>query len=104
MDSFAYLTDFLADAEQRACIAPRLAGVRTLYAEAQYAPEDGALACKYHHSTVDQIAELARLAGVERYTLLHLSRRYSPDQWVAMRDCARTIFPNSDYTEQWGLG
>lgn len=103
-DSFAYLTDFLADAAQRERIAPRLAGVRTLYAEAQYAREDGALALKYHHSTVDQIAELARLAGVERYTLLHLSRRYRPEQWIEMRDCARAIFPNSDYVPEWGLG
>jgi ribonuclease Z len=103
-DSFAYLTDFLADAGQRARIASRLAGVRTLYAEAQYAAEDGALALKYHHSTVDQIAELARMAGVERYTLLHLSRRYRPAQWLDMRDSARAIFPNADFVADWNLG
>ena len=103
-DSFAYLTDFLADEEQRRRIAPRLTGVNTLYAEAQYAAEDGALARKYHHSTIDQIAELARLANVGRYTLLHLSRRYRPDQWIEMCECARSIFPNSGYVEEWGLG
>jgi len=103
-DSFAYLTDFLADEEQRQHIAPRLTGVNTLYAEAQYAAEDDALARKYHHSTVDQIAELARLAKVERYTLLHLSRRYRPDQWIEMRECARSIFPNSGFVEEWELG
>lgn len=103
-DSFAFLTDFLADEEQRQRIAPRLAGVDTLYAEAQYAREDAELARKYHHSTVDQIAELARLAGVGRYILLHLSRRYRPDQWIEMRDCARAIFPNSGFIEEWGLG
>ena len=102
-DSFAFLTDFLADEAQRKRIAPRLAGVDTLYAEAQYAREDSALALKYHHSTVDQIAELARMAGVGRYTLLHLSRRYRPAQWIEMRDCARAIFPNSGYIEEWGL-
>jgi ribonuclease Z len=65
-ESVAYLTDFLADEAQRARIAPRLAGVDTLYAEAQYAVEDAELAQKYHHSTVDQIAQLAREAGVGR--------------------------------------
>lgn len=103
-DSFAFLTDFLADEAQRERIAPRLAGVDTLYAEAQYATEDRALALKYHHSTVDQIAELARMAGVRRYTLLHLSRRYRPEQWIEMRESARAIFPNSGYVEEWGLG
>ena len=102
-DSFAFLTDFLADEAQRERIAPRLAGVDTLYAEAQYAIEDGALALKYHHSTVDQIAELARMAGVGRYVLIHLSRRYRPEQWKEMRDCARAIFPNSDFIPEWGL-
>jgi len=103
-DSIAFLTDFLADDEQRRRIAPRLAGVDTLYAEAQYAPEDGELARKYHHSTIDQIAELARMAGVDRYVMLHLSRRYGPDKWIEMRDCARAIFPNSGYIDEWGLG
>ncbi|MGN8000341.1 MBL fold metallo-hydrolase [Sphingomonas sp. 22176] len=102
-DSFAYLTDFLADETQCARIAPRLSGVQTLYAEAQYAVEDGELARKYYHSTVDQIAMLARDAGVERYTLLHLSRRYSPAQWIEMAAAARAIFPNSGYVAEWGL-
>jgi ribonuclease Z len=103
-DSFAYLTDFSADEEQRVHIAPYLSGVRTLYAEAQYAIEDAALAVKYHHSTVDQIARLAKTAGVEHYTLLHLSRRYSPQQWREMRDCAQAIFPKSNYIPEWELG
>ena len=103
-ESFAYLTDFLADEEQRQRIAPLLAGVDTLYAEAQYAVEDDALARKYHHSTIDQIAELARLAKVGRYTLLHLSRRYSRDEWIKMCECARAIFPNSGYIDEWKLG
>lgn len=102
-DSAAYLTDFLADEAQRARIAPMLKNVRTLYAEAQYAPEDGALALKYHHSTVDQIAELARAAGVERYVLLHLSRRYSRVQWAEMLQSARAIFPASLFSEQWRI-
>jgi ribonuclease Z len=103
-DSFAYLTDFVADAEQREHIAPYLHNVRKIYAEAQYAKEDSALAVKYHHSTVDQIAQLAGMAGAEQYILLHLSRRYSPQQWVEMRDCAREIFSASDYIKEWELG
>jgi ribonuclease Z len=103
-DSVAYLTDFLADEDQRARIAPYLRGINTLYAEAQYAVEDGALALKYHHSTVDQIAALAKQAGVNRYTLLHLSRRYTREDWVAMLKTAQAVFPNSGYVAEWGIG
>lgn len=102
-DSFAYLTDFLADEEQRPRIAPHLTGIKTLYAEAQYAADDGALAEKYHHSTIDQIAALAALAGVERYTMLHLSRRYSPVQWRDMLKCAQSVFANTGFPVDWGI-
>lgn len=103
-NSIAYLTDFRADEAERARLAPLLAGVDTLYAEAQYAPEDIELARKYDHSTVTEIAELARMAGVRQYTLLHLSRRYTPAQWRAMRDAARAVFENSGFIDDWGLG
>lgn len=102
-DCIAYMTDFAADEAERIRIAPALAGVRTLYAEAQYAPADLALATKYQHSTVEQIAELAKLAGLECYTMLHLSRRYTPTQWREMREAARAIFPNTQFAPTWGL-
>ena len=102
-DSVAYLTDFFADETQRARIAPYLKGVNTLYAEAQYAREDHALALKYHHSTVDQIATLALLAGVKHYVLLHLSRRYNRDDWKEMLKVAQDIFPSSTYISEWGI-
>ncbi len=102
-DCAAYMTDFRADAGERARLAPLLAGVGTLYAEAQYTPEDIELARRYDHSTVTEIAELARMAGVGCYTLLHLSRRYSPAQWRAMRDAACAVFPQSRFIPEWGL-
>lgn len=102
--ALAYMTDFRADAGERARLAPLLAGVDTLYAEAQYATEDIELARRYHHSTVTEIAELARMAGVGHYTMLHLSRRYAPAQWRAMRDAARAVFPSSDFVDHWALG
>jgi ribonuclease Z len=102
-DCVAYMTDFMASDEERIRIAPYLKGVETLYAEAQYAPRDIALAEKYQHSTVEQIAELAKLGGVENYTLLHLSRRYSRQEWVEMLAAAQTIFPSSRYINEWNI-
>jgi ribonuclease Z len=102
-DCIAYLTDFLSDAQQRHRISPYLKGVKTLYAEAQYAPKDFKLADKYHHSTVEQIAELAKMADVGNYTLLHLSRRYDKQEWIEMLEAAQAIFPSSSYIEKWGI-
>ena len=102
-DAVAYLTDFRASAEERVHIAPQLAGVRTIFAEAQYAPRDLALAEKYHHSTVEEIAMLADAAGVDEYRMIHLSRRYQPDEWRSMRDAARAIFANSNYDPTWNV-
>ncbi len=102
-DCIAYMTDFMASDEERVRIAPHLNGVKTLYAEAQYAPRDLALAQKYHHSTVEQIAELAKLAKVDHYTLLHLSRRYTKQDWVEMLLAAKAIFPASGYVAEWNI-
>jgi ribonuclease Z len=102
-DAVAYLTDFRASPEQRALIAPQLAGVRMMFAEAQYAPRDHALAEKYDHSTVEEIALLAAEANVEQYRLIHLSRRYQLDEWRDMRTAAQAIFSRSDYDPRWGI-
>jgi ribonuclease Z len=102
-DCIAYLTDFMANGKERARIAPYLKGVKNMYAEAQYAPHDMALAEKYHHSTIEQIAELAKLAKVETYILLHLSRRYSRQDWTQMLGAARAIFPSSRYIDEWNI-
>jgi hypothetical protein len=43
------------------------------------------------------------LAGVNRYTLLHLSRRYARADWAAMAKTAQAVFPNSGYVAEWGI-
>ena len=100
-DSLAYLSDFLLDDAQLARLSPLLENVGTLYAEAQYGPEDTERADRNHHTTVVQVAELARRAGVDRLRLLHLSRRYSPQEWAAWLTAARTVFSATAYPEHW---
>ncbi|ULH15207.1 MBL fold metallo-hydrolase [Deinococcus sp. KNUC1210] len=100
-DSLAYLSDFLLDEAELTRLTPLLAGVQTLYAEAQYAPEDTARAAKNHHTTVLQVAELARRAGAGQLQLLHLSRRYSPSDWARWLALAREVYPNTAYPAHW---
>ncbi|MDB5046589.1 MAG: ribonuclease, partial [Deinococcus sp.] len=82
-------------------LAPKLAGVQTLYMEAQYLPEDAALAERHQHTTVEQGAALAAAAGVENLVLLHLSRRYRPERWPEFLAAARAIFPATEFPAGW---
>ena len=100
-DSLAYLSDFLLDAAEMDRLAAALAGVGTLYAEAQYAPEDTERAARNHHTTVLQVAKLARRAEVGALRLLHLSRRYRQEDWVGWLPAARAIFPQTNYPDHW---
>ncbi|WP_034385015.1 MBL fold metallo-hydrolase [Deinococcus sp. YIM 77859] len=100
-ESVAYLTDFLLDGPEQDRLAPLLSGVDTLYAEAQYAPEEAALAARHHHTTVTQVAALARAAGVRELCLLHLSRRYGRGRWPELLAAAQSIFPNTRFPAGW---
>ena len=100
-DSLAYLTDFLLDAAQQARLAPLLRGVQTLYAEAQYTPEDQALAARHQHPTVTQVAARAHAAHRPALTRLHLSRRYRPEQWPEMLNAAQAIHPATRFPDGW---
>lgn len=102
-DSLAYLTDFLLDEAELSRLAPLLRGIRALYTEAQYAPEDSELAARNHHTTTVQVARLAAQAEAEALTLLHLSRRYRPDDWRAMRQAAQVIFPAAQFPAEWSI-
>lgn len=102
-DSAAYFTDFLLNEAETARLAPLLHDVQHLYLEAQYAPEDTELATRNHHTTVQQGATLARQAGVQALTLLHLSRRYDAAQWAQMLRAAQKIFPAATFPDHWAL-
>lgn len=100
-ESLAYLTDFLLSDAELTRLAPQLRGLSTLYAEAQYAPEDLERATRHHHTTVTQVAQLAQRAGVKQLELLHLSRRYEQSDWDRWLTEARQIFPATSYPETW---
>ena len=100
-DSLAYLSDFLLNSAELDRLAPLLADVQTLYAEAQYAPEDAERAARNHHTTVLQVAELATRAQVGRLELLHLSRRYTPEDWKRWLTLAQEVHPNTAYPAHW---
>lgn len=87
--SYAYMTDTLF----RPIFAQRVQGVDLLYHEATYGKGEENLAKETCHSTAEQAAQLAQLAGVKKLLLGHFSTRYiDPD--VLLPE-AQAIFPHT---------
>lgn len=87
--SYAYMSDTLF----REKFAGYVKGVSLLYHEATYGKELEALAKETFHSTAEQAARLALLAGAKKLLLGHFSARY-PDPSCLLEE-ARAIFPDT---------
>jgi ribonuclease Z len=100
-DSIAYLTDFLLTEETRKNLTSKLQGCATLICESTYRRDDIGRAERNLHLTSSQAAELAREAAVGRLVLMHVSDRYTKEEWLALLSEAREIFPNAVFPEHW---
>ncbi|HEX2949649.1 MAG TPA: MBL fold metallo-hydrolase [Armatimonadota bacterium] len=102
-DSIAYLTDFLLDDAAVARLVPALHGCRIVVCESAYLAADTELAERNYHMTAPRVAALAKLAEVGQLVLIHLSERYTPDEWPVFLQEAREIFPNTHFPKVWGI-
>jgi ribonuclease Z len=103
-DSVAYLTDFLMDEAAAERLGAWLAGCGTVVCESQYRAADLELALKNYHMTAVQGAAVAKRAEVEELVLIHVSSRYTRDEWAALLEDARGVFPGARFPEGWGMG
>jgi len=88
--SYAYCADTLFDER----IAEYVKGVDLLYHETTYLRDLSDQAGKRFHSTTEQAANIARLAGVQRLLIGHFSSKYEKLQVFEQE--ARDIFSNTD--------
>jgi ribonuclease Z len=102
-ESLAYLTDFRLEPGSPAWaeLVTWLTGTTTLVCECQYRAEDAPLARQNAHMTADLVGRLAAEAGAGRLVLQHLSRRYSGDEWLEMRNEAKAFFPRTEFPPGW---
>lgn len=104
-DSLAYLTDFRIepDTAEWERLVGWLQETTTIICECQHRSEELETARKTGHMTPDLTGRLASDAKAERLVLHHLSRRYQREDWLAMRDEARSIFPATQLSPDWNL-
>jgi ribonuclease Z len=88
--SYAYISDTVFDPN----LAEQLKDVDLLFHEATFSKKDEKLAADTLHSTAEQAANLARLAGVRKLLIGHFSTRYT--DYRLLEDEAREVFPNCD--------
>lgn len=102
-ESIAYLTDFRLSEEALPAVAAWLAGTTTLVCESSYRHADADVAIRHRHMTTRLTATLAREAGVGALELIHLSDRYSGEEWLAMLAEAREVFPAATFPPHWRI-
>ena len=104
-ESIAYLTDFRITAGTAAWddLISWLSGTNTLVCESQYRNSDERLAIEHGHLTADLAGRIASESGAGHLILQHLSKRYHPEDWIAMREEARFSFPRASFPPGWAL-
>lgn len=85
---------YCSDTQYSARVARIVSGVDLLYHEATYSASDKALAVSRGHSTAQQAAKVAAMAGVGRLLIGHFSSRYKDES--VLLDEARALFPATD--------
>jgi ribonuclease Z len=69
--------------------------------EATFSKGEEKLAFDYFHSTTQQAAEVAKLAGSKQLCLTHISSRYDRQAWQELVEEAQEIFTNTDIAEDF---
>ena len=104
-ESIAYLTDFCiekdTDAWQEA--VEWLSGTDKLVVECQYHSRDQSLADRNGHMTATAVGRLAADSKVGQVMLMHLSRRYSREEWAELLVEVQAEFPRAAFTNHWNF-
>jgi ribonuclease Z len=101
--SLAYLTDFGLDDRAEQELGEMLRGCAVIVGEASYRDADAELARRHRHFTGPEMGRLAATVGAGRLVLLHLSDRYTREQWRGLLGEVRRAFPRASFPDSWDL-
>jgi ribonuclease Z len=101
--SISYLTDFALDERAEADLAAMLRDCDRIVGETNYRDGDVNLARRNRHMTASEMGRLAARAGVRELILFHLSDRYTPQQWQALLEEVRQVFPGARFSSHWAF-
>ena len=104
-ESIAYLTDFCIEKNTDVWqeTSEWLSGTDKLVVECQYHSRDQSLADRNGHMTATKVGRLAADCKVGQVTLMHLSRRYSREEWAELLDEVLESFPNAAFPDHWRI-
>ena len=89
---------YCSDTAFNPAMVEQIRGVNLLYHEATFLKEDQARADVAAHSTAEEAATIARMAGVGRLAIGHYSIRYEND--APLLEEAKAVFPNTVATQE----
>ena len=92
---------FCSDTMFSDTVAEAVKGVDLLYHEATFTNEHHKEALEAYHSTASQAAEIAKMAGVKKLLLGHISGRYKDTNQHLLE--AKAIFENVEIAEEGGV-
>lgn len=98
-----YVTDTIYNDEMHKLLIGFLKDADNVIMECAYLEEEKDLALRHHHMTVSQVSTFAKLAGLKKLTLFHISDRYPPEIRNQFLDQAREIFPETYYPYHWKI-
>ncbi|MDQ5987624.1 MAG: Ribonuclease Z [Syntrophus sp. SKADARSKE-3] len=82
----AYVTDVLYSAENIRKIVELVEGAEILFIEGTFLQEDHEKAARKYHLTAEQAGTIARMAGVKRLVLFHMSPKYKGSEELLIRE------------------
>ncbi len=101
-DSLAYMTDFVFDGQAEEAVKI-IKNCDTIVCESQYLEDEKHLAEQNFHITGSQAGKIAADAEADKLILFHVSDRYRGDDFLAMLDEARVVFPKTYYPPEWKI-
>lgn len=99
--SIAYLTDFSLDPVAEERLVEWLYSCDTVVCENNFRNADRELAVASRHLIADDVGRIANKANIGKLVVIHISDRYTHDEWLEQLAEIRQTFPAAEFPQEW---